>query len=189
MRRRIPFCVLLVVALSGCGNSIWDLSRWGRLDEVKAIVESDPASVHLKNKRWEKTPLFFSVTFDQPEVTKYLIEKGADVKARDVTGLEPLHAAAWMNQQAQADILLEHGADLEAKDNFGDTALHVAAHRQLPPMYVYLIKKGADVNAKNNEGLTPLALAEKKLSPENFQRFKSAVDELQKSETNPTEPK
>lgn len=164
--------------LPGCGESIWDVSRFGKIDEVRAILDRDPQAVHARNKRWEKTPLFFSVSFGKPDVTKLLIEKGADVKAADVTGLQPLHAAAWMNQPEQADILLAHGADLEAKDDFGDTPLHVAAHRQQPAMYVYLLKKGANPDATNHAGLTPLQLAQKSLSPESYDRLIANIERI-----------
>ena len=177
--RACKTCTLVIISLllTGCGNSIWDLARWGKTDEVRATLERDASTLNARNEL-EKTPLFFSVTFDQPEVTTLLLDKGADIAARDRTGLTALHAAAWMNRDIQAGLLLERGAEIDAQDNFGDTALHVAAYRERPQIYVYLLKRGANPDAKNKAGLSPMELAQKSLAPDRFSKFQTAVNEL-----------
>jgi ankyrin repeat protein len=56
-----------------------------------------------------------------------LLDKGADIYAKNKEGRTALHLAAWMGHEAVARSLLEKGAIVEAKDNDGWTAQHCAA--------------------------------------------------------------
>lgn len=161
---------LTVAALGGCGNSIHDLARWGKLDDVKAMLDRDPSLLEKPNDLG-KTPLFFAVTFDQMDVAKLLVDRGANINAKDITGLTPLHVAAFMGHKDMVVFLLEKGVPIESLDNFGDTPLHVAAYKDRPEVFELLLSRGANIAAKNNEGLLPLQLAEKHLSPRSFERF------------------
>jgi ankyrin repeat protein len=59
------------------------------------------------------------------EIARYLIEKGANVNARNKTGLTPLHFAADQSypEPSIVRMLLERGADVEARDSVGLTPL------------------------------------------------------------------
>ena len=59
------------------------------------------------------------------DITKVqdLIERGADVNAKDNGGYTPLHWASYNDSIAIAKLLLDAGADLEAKDKWGRTPL------------------------------------------------------------------
>jgi len=86
-----------------------------------------------------------------------LIEKGADVNARDVASWTVLMRAAGNGKIETAEMLIEKGADVaNAKNIYGGTALMFAANNETAEM---LIAKGADVNAKDNDGRTALMLA------------------------------
>jgi ankyrin repeat protein len=61
-----------------------------------------------------------------------LLEKGANVEARDIYGQTALHKATNEYQQQgkcvlMVRLLLEKGADVKAKDKDGDMALHKAS--------------------------------------------------------------
>jgi len=85
-----------------------------------------------------------------------LIERGADVRAKDDDGWTPLHWASWKDNVEIAELLIEKGADLEAKDNSGRTPLHWAAERNYIEIAKLLLERGADVEAKDKWGETPL---------------------------------
>jgi ankyrin repeat protein len=103
------------------------------------------------------------------EIVRRLIAAGADLRARNRLGAEPLHAAAvgtpgspsW-NPGAQAETiacLVEAGADPNAMDKIGVTALHRAVRTRCAAAVRALIVAGADVHCRNRNGTTPMGLA------------------------------
>jgi ankyrin repeat protein len=126
-----------------------------RTDILKPLIEHG-ANVHTKG-RDGFTPLIIAIGHRQVNSIKLLIEKGADVNAKDDHGNTVLMAAS---QAETIKLLIEKGADVNAKDEDGVTALMKACDRRLQTEFVkLLIEKGADVNAKCNNGCTALMFA------------------------------
>jgi hypothetical protein len=105
----------------------------------------------------------------QREVAQRLIAMGADVRARNRRGAEPLHYAAdggpgsrsW-NPAAQAETiakLIEAGADPNAVDKSGVMPLHRAVRTRCGSAVRALLEGGADPQGKNEAGSTPMDLA------------------------------
>lgn len=93
------------------------------------------------------------------EMSALVLEAGADVNARDVSGMTPLHQAAANNSNDTLALLLEDGADVNARENFGATPLHFAALANATTTAAVLLEVGADVNARDDNGATPLQMA------------------------------
>ena len=78
-------------------------------------------------KRLRRHALHEAVDYNQqnpPAAVAALLAAGADVNARNRSGLTPLHLAASSNENpAVIGLLLEAGANLEARDDDGDTPL------------------------------------------------------------------
>jgi Ankyrin repeats (many copies)/Ankyrin repeat len=115
------------------------------------------------------TALHVAATAYQVELVHKLLGMGADVRARDRRGAEPIHAAAvgqpgtsrW-NPAAQAATiacLIEAGADPDAVDKSGVTALHRAVRTRCAAAVKALLDGGADPQRRNDRGSTPLLLA------------------------------
>jgi len=92
------------------------------------------------------------------KIIKLLLDKGADVNAKDNHGNTALMDAAWEGKPNMVLLLLEKGADINAKENYGNTALMNVATGSQTDMVKFLLDKGSDVNAKNNHGDTALML-------------------------------
>jgi len=119
----------------------------------------------------------------------YLEKKPEDIRAKNIYGETPLHAAVMRGTLGTVKGLVNSGADIEARDSEGltplqllhreegdwnvveflmergaksngDTILHLAAgYGQADKIRKYFEQKPGDIRAKNNNGQTPLHLA------------------------------
>ncbi|KAL6820195.1 hypothetical protein J3E69DRAFT_341379 [Trichoderma sp. SZMC 28015] len=91
----------------------------------------------------------------QKDITKMLLENGADVNIQDPDGQAPLWWAASEGQKEIALLLLENGADIEIMDSMGQTPLWIAAEMEETSMIELLVTKGADIDTTGGyEGRT-----------------------------------
>ncbi len=115
------------------------------------------------------TALHIAAAAYRLEIVWKLIVMGADVRARNRRGAEPLHYAAdggpgsrsW-NPAAQAGTvtcLIEAGADPNAVDQSGVTPLHRAVRTRCAAAVRALLDGGADARRRNKSGSTPMRLA------------------------------
>jgi Ankyrin repeats (many copies)/Ankyrin repeat len=103
------------------------------------------------------------------EMARELIARGADLRARNRRGAEPLHAAVignpgsptW-NPARQCEViryLIESGADPNAPATGGVTPLHRAARNQCSAAVETLLQAGADPHLQNDNGSAASDLA------------------------------
>jgi hypothetical protein len=127
------------------------------LDEITHYVYAGDTALHIAAAAYRR------------EIVLKLIEMGADVRARNRRGAEPLHYAVdgvpgspmW-NPRAQAATvarLLKAGADPNAIDQSGVTPLHRAVRTRCAAAAKALLEGGADARRKNKSGSTPMRLA------------------------------
>jgi len=115
------------------------------------------------------TALHVAAAVYRPDVVRKLLAGGADVRARNRRGAQPLHAAAvgspvspaWdpPAQAATIALLIEAGADPDAVDMDGVTPLHRAVRTRCAAAVAALLDGGADAARRNKGGSTPLRLA------------------------------
>ena len=96
------------------------------------------------------------------EVTRYLIESGADVNHRSRRRRDTgLHHAARYGLVETARVLLDLGVDPDVKAKDGATALLRAARLGYRDVYELLLERGAAPEIADRKGDTPTALAVK----------------------------
>ena len=115
------------------------------------------------------TPLHIAGAAYATDIAHDLISRGANVRARNRRGAEPLHYAADGSpgsvtsdaeaQEAIVQFLIEVGADPNAKDDAGVAPLHRAVRTRSTPAVRALLSNGADARLANESGSTPLHLA------------------------------
>lgn len=98
--------------------------------------------------------VFFPVTFRNLEVFHAMVEKGADVQARDASGSTALMWAAFneAGDPTMVEELLRLGLDPNAKNQAGETALTWAARRGNTRVIAVLEKAGALNPHPHNQG-------------------------------------
>jgi hypothetical protein len=115
------------------------------------------------------TALHFAAASYKQKMAEKLIKAGANVRAKNRRGSEPLHAAAFgspgsprWDPEAQAAtivFLIEAGADPNAQNKDGATPLHRAVRARCAGAVRALLDHGADPAIRNKNGSTALKLA------------------------------
>ena len=90
---------------------------------------------------------------------EFLLNRGANVNARDHGEHTLLMQAPYWDHPEIVRMLLRHGADPNTTDNDGWTPLHKAAVQGNPALVRALLENGADINARNEVGITALMAA------------------------------
>lgn len=115
------------------------------------------------------TPLHIAAAAYQRDIAEELVSRGANIRARNRRGAEPLHYACdgspgsdvW-NPDAQyvvVEFLIRAGADPNSEDKSGVAPLHRAVRTRCTAAVRALLTNGADARRRNKSGSTPLHLA------------------------------
>ena len=127
------------------------------LDEIGHYIYAGDTALHVAAAAYRQ------------EIVPKLIATGANVRAKNRRGAEPLHyavdgrpgARTW-NPSAQAATvarLIAAGADPNAVDRSGVTPLHRAVRTRCAAAVKALLEADADPRRKNKSGSTPMLLA------------------------------
>ena len=100
--------------------------------------------------------LHYTCLYGHTEAVRLLLDRGAEINARDGSNASPLHVACEYGHAELAESLLERGTDVNTRDNFDVTPLHVAGKTGRRDIMRLLLDHGADVNARNCNSQTPL---------------------------------
>jgi len=127
----------------------------GNLPRVKALVK-DWAEVDYKDVNG-LTPLYFAAGHNHLDVSRFLLEQGAEPNvAREDSLGPPLVQAAYHGQTEMIKLLLEFKADINAINYSRRTGLHEACWRNEKDAGLLLLERGADPNTVDRMGNTPL---------------------------------
>ncbi len=112
------------------------------LETVRLLLDRG-AEIDIRNDFGE-TPLFGSVDSyvdGYPAATALLLERGADITARDNEESSTLHRAASSPKSLPAvvELLLENGADARDENNQGQTPLDLAKRHSASPAIVRML--------------------------------------------------
>lgn len=129
------------------------------IDEYKEIDVDIIDNAHA-------TPLHTAAFHGKLDVVKFLLRKGANIKAVNILGATPLFTAAINNNRDVYDFLLKKDATVVNTSNdqtfigrLNISVLHVAAVYNDKQMIEDLINKGVDKDIGKDTSLTPLYFA------------------------------
>ena len=142
-----------------------------KLKLVEVILNKQP-DVNATNKDGESPLHFWAGNALDPKIAGLLLDRGANVEARDRFGVTPLGFALMNKTLKQAEYLVGRGAALETRDGEGCTPLHracqpLSGRGQLRIGQIgltaatFLLDRGASCAPRNNFEETPLHLAAK----------------------------
>ncbi|HNL55997.1 MAG TPA: ankyrin repeat domain-containing protein, partial [Turneriella sp.] len=126
-----------------------------RADSIEVFNASlnDYADPNYTDKDLQ-TPLLIASAYGNYDMVKTLLERGAQVHARDKDGYSAAFYAAQENRVRILDELIRRKTDLVRKNNFGYTPLILAAAKGHVEAVRRLVEAGVDVNATADNGGT-----------------------------------
>ena len=93
-------------------------------------------------------------------ICRLLLDKGAQLEARNSRGSTPLHYAAIRGHVEIVRLLCDSGADVEVRSSGGRRPLHSAAWKGRISVVKELIEeRNAEINARDSDGRTALRVA------------------------------
>ena len=135
-------------------------SQYGQFKMVQVLL-THHADVHAGGMGgW--TPLHYASWSlnPKPEITRLLLENGADVNSKADIGMTPLWFLPLHNGNVEvAQMLLEHGADPNIGSRYTEAPLYLALQNGHPGLVQLLLEHGADPNALNDYRRTLLHVA------------------------------
>lgn len=139
---------------------VFEASAAGALAVVERWLDESPELIHTYADDGF-TPLHLAAFFGHKDVTRLLLDRGANIAAITHNDLEntPLHAAAAGRHLQVCALLLKRGAPVDAQQAGGLTALHAAAQRGDTALAELLIAGGADLSIETDEGATAADIA------------------------------
>ena len=103
-----------------------------------------------------RTPLYWAAWNGNTDVTKLLLNAGADPKMENSDGDTPLHWAAKHGYTDVVKLLLDGGADPIQRGRNGETPLFLSSRRGYTEVVKVLLHEGADPDKVKLGGNTPL---------------------------------
>jgi ankyrin repeat protein len=148
-------CLLILITTADLwAGEIHDAAAAGDLNKVRALIEAD--STLLESQDGDGNTPLISACWGPPAniphaaIANYLIDKGANVNARNRNGGSPLYFAHRSFDLMQR--LIAKGADINVRA-YGDlTPLHQAVSSGNLKTVKLLIDHGAALNARSQEG-------------------------------------
>ena len=148
------------------GTPLHSAARYGDLEMVRVLLEFHADVNALDLDKW--TPIHCvsqgpsgDASRNIPRsslhnVTRLLLEYGADANARENGGSTPLLKAAYNGKTEVVRVLLKGGANVDAEDNQGRSPLHEAADHGTAELVRLLLEHGANASAEDNRRRAPL---------------------------------
>lgn len=168
----IAFLAILCTSANAQSN-VFDISRSGTLEEIRAIYCSTPEAINSKNKNGH-TPLILACYNGNIPVAKFLVEKVDNVDEKSDDG-SALMAATVKGQLELVELLLQKNANPNLTDLNGTTALHYAVMFEQDQLVKSLVTHGAKADIRNRSNQSALDIAKIKNNEKILETLKKAV--------------
>ena len=137
---------------SGNTSSLPELAATRGLSDVFHLLTKEKSFDFNKINDDGETLLTFAATSGKFDSVKFLLDNGAEVNVKNLSGDTALSCAVRSRAAPVLEIvrlLLAHGAAVNTKNDHCETPLLIAAHRNADKVANLLIEHGCDTTSKN----------------------------------------
>jgi len=161
-----------------CRNALFAAIRAGQADAAGHILDKNPELISATDSTdaFEGQPLHLAADCGNKDMLTLLLDRGADVNARDKCGRQPIHLAARVSSPEAADLLIRKGAQIDAQDINGMRPLHWAAVCGNMKIIAFLAEKGAHLGKIPEKGVSLDTL--EKYPPDIMRFLKKRLDKI-----------
>lgn len=99
---------------------------FGHLELAQGLLDKGADPNKAANNAFRVTPLHSACAMANLKMVELLLQKGADVNAKQMQEVTPMHSTAHNGQTALVQLLADNGADLNATMENGQTPLVMA---------------------------------------------------------------
>jgi len=139
--------------------ALGDAAYYNQLEIVKMLIEGG-FDTNSYDYGAADRPLLTAARHGYMDMAIYLLDKGADIDAKDYKGNSTLALAVWEGKLEMVKFLISKGVNVDARNELNWNPLMQAIHQGHAEIVEILIEKGSDLNAIDEEkGATPLILA------------------------------
>ncbi len=150
--------LVMTISCTGFSQQIFRAIMQKNIELTKKILEADSTAAITKNQNGF-SPLDFAANFNQLEIAKLLIEKGADPFEVGNLGRQALHWAAAGGSVEICSMLNDLGADLNIMDEGDRSPLFLAVARNRKNVVDFLLSKNVDIYKKGKRGFEMIYFA------------------------------
>jgi ankyrin repeat protein len=102
---------------------------FGATDAIGALLDAGASTAAVTKNFLANMPLHAAAAGGRVQACRLLLERGADVNARQHGGYSALHSPCFVNNREMAELFLAHGADPSAAADDGKTPADVASQQ------------------------------------------------------------
>lgn len=133
-------------------------ARNGQMDAVELLIAAG-AEPNPNVNRSSSSPLHQAIRADDLELSRLLLELGANINSLNDYKTTPLMYAVKYGSAKLVELILEHHPDMDRLSFIGAAAIHWAVWPNRPEIMELLVAAGADCDHKMADGSTPLHCA------------------------------
>ena len=140
-------------------NAVLQAAQEGQVDVVKTRLEEKPELIWAKRSETGETLLHLAIAGNHAELTKLLLQNGANPEVTDMAGWKPLAIAAKSGPLLLpiAELLLQYGANVDSVNlQLKQSALHLCSMGGFSELGKILLDLGARVDIGDVNDETPL---------------------------------
>lgn len=132
-------------------TALMTASRTGKVDAIRVLL-AHHANVNAAEPDKGQTALMWAAAEGNAAAEEFLIEFGAEVRARSKVGFTPLLFAVRNGHADAVKVLIDHGANVNDVSPDGTSALNMAAVNAYFELASVLLDNGANANAPDPRG-------------------------------------